>query len=278
MKNIFINGRTIKAYQIFTKFAISGGLILTMVQTPLLPAFMPGSTVPFKTIETPKAKAMTISNTFFGEVELSAESQDIVTKQIDFVSTRKAYEPSLAVITKHSAAIKRIAKEKGVPEDIAIGVAFLENGGSETAKSPAGALGIYQLMPGTARNLGLTVNKKIDERKNPEKSIEAGITYLASNYERFGDWGLATWAYHAGEGNVAKAIKLYAKKNDNIKLPGVENSPVLREYVESHNITIHKLLSDSSVKAFTDKLNDDTAGYPYKVLATATLFKEASSE
>jgi hypothetical protein len=178
------------------------------------------------------------------------------------------------VVEKHAEAIKETARDKGVPEDVAIGVAFLENGGSETAKSPAGALGVYQLMPGTAKNLGLTVTKSVDDRKNPEKSIEAGVTYLRANYERFGDWGLATWAYHAGEGNVTKAVKIYAKAHDGIELEGIRNFPQIREYVLSHGITVHVLLSDPSVQKFTDKLNDDSAGYPYKVVATASLFHD----
>lgn len=164
-----------------------------------------------------------------------------------------------------------------MPEEVAIGIGLLENGGSETAKSPAGAMGVFQLMPGTARNLGLTVNGKVDERRNPEKNIDAGMRYLAKNYNRFGDWGLSTWAYHAGEGNVAKALKIYAKANHGINLPGIENFSAQREYVEKYGITIHKLLSDPAVNKFTAKLNDDSKGYPYKVIATAALFQEAAS-
>jgi hypothetical protein len=101
------------------------------------------------------------------------------------------------------------------------------------------------------------------------------MRYLRSNFDRFGDWGLATWAYHAGEGNVSKALKIYAKANHGVDLAGVKNASQTREYVEQHGITVHKLLSDPAVKQFTKKLNDDSSGYPYKVVATATLFKEA---
>ena len=191
------------------------------------------------------------------------------------MESRKAYPASLAVIQKHEETIKRKAAENGVPEEVAIGVGLLENGGSDTAVSSAGALGVFQLMPGTARSLGLTVNKKVDERKIPEKNIAAGMKYLKGNFERFGDWGLATWAYHAGEGNVSKAIKIYAKAKDNITLAGVKDPKAMRDYVEKHDITVHKLLSDPSVKKFTQKLKDDSQGYPYKVVATAALFREA---
>lgn len=225
---------------------------------------------------TVEAAPHSLVEAFFGPEASKAEAEAILDKQMAFVSSRGAYSASLAVVERHADAIEAEARAQGVPFDVAIGVAFLENGGSETAKSPAGALGIYQLMPGTARNLGLTVNKSVDERKDPAKSIKAGLSYLAGNFDRFGDWGLATWAYHAGEGNVTKALKLYAKANDNIDLPGIKDFATIRKYVESHAITVHKLLSDPAVKKFTDKLNDDSSGYPYKVLATATLFRQTN--
>ncbi|MBX4199978.1 transglycosylase SLT domain-containing protein [Candidatus Parcubacteria bacterium] len=257
------------------KLIVSGTILGTSLLAPALP--VSPVTTPLTDVTNSVVKAeVAIVDSFFGNVSVDV-SDAIIGKQMDFVSTRPAYAASLDVIERHADTIKAVAAKKGVPEDVAIGVAFLENGGSETAKSSAGALGVYQLMPGTARNLGLTVNKKQDDRKDPEKSITAGITYLAENYERFGDWGLATWAYHAGEGNVTKALQIYAKANDGITLPGVSDSATLRAYVESHNVTIHKLLSDASVEKFTKRLHDDSAGYPYKVVATATLFRQAGS-
>lgn len=210
---------------------------------------------------------------FFGEKTSAQVANSIVQGKIAFVSTRPAYRASLRVIQKHENTIRQAAKKYGVPADVALGVGLLENGGSETAKSRAGALGIFQLMPGTARSLGLTVNKKIDERKNPSKNIDAGIRYLISNYERFGDWGLATWAYHAGEGNVTKAVQLYAKEQSNVKLTGLKDPEQMKQYIEKHDATVHKVLSSAAVKKFTKKLRDDSKGYAYKVLATAQLFK-----
>lgn len=254
-----------------------GALILAISQIPATPSIpsKESSLLPIKTAHVMAGQVETsivLADEFFGNVPTSV-SKPIVDDQIAFVSSREAYPASLRVIEKHAETIKSIAREKGVPEDVAIGVSLLENGGSETARSSAGAVGVFQLMPGTARSLGLTVNGRADERLNPVKNIEAGITYLAMNYNRFGDWGLSTWAYHAGEGNVAKALKLYAKANHGINLPGIGQSDVLRSYVEKYDVTIHKLLSDPAVKTLTRKLNDDSAGYPYKVIATATLFR-----
>lgn len=264
-----------------SKFLFSGALMMGMFPLPalqvMLPSILPKATnsaVIEEKIDTANT-TVNLAETFFGPAAKLSESKASIEKQVEFVSTRKAYPASLSVVQKHAETIKREASKHNVPEDVAIGVALLENGGSETAISPAGALGVFQLMPGTARSLGLTVNKKVDERRNPQANIEAGVRYLASNYQRFGDWGLATWAYHAGEGNVSKAIKLYAKANHGVNLKGVKDAASMRAYVQKHGITIHKLLSDRSVKAFTAKLNDDSSGYPYKVIATATLFKNA---
>lgn len=253
---------------------VTSGTMMAMFQIPMM--------LPSNYALAPKAEIISSSapvqsnviDEFFGDASQSIQD-GILAKQIAFVSSRDAYSASLGVVEKHQAAIKSSALAKNVPQDVAIGVALLENGGSETAKSPAGALGIYQLMPSTAKSLGMTVNKQVDDRRDPLKSIEAGLTYLKSNFERFGDWGLATWAYHAGEGNVAKAVKIYARVNDGIKLAGVSDAASMRNYVITHDINIHKLLSDPSVKRFTDNLNDDSGNYAYKVLATATLFRQA---
>ncbi len=212
---------------------------------------------------------------FFGEKTSEDEATAIMDDKVEFVSTRPAYPAALEVIQKHEAMIRQKAEQYGVPIDVAIGVGLLENGGSETAKSVSGAMGIFQLMPSTARQLGLTVNKKIDERKDPEKNIDAGMRYLASNYQRFGDWGLATWAYHAGEGNVTKAVQLYAKEQNKVALKGLKDADQMKQYIEEHDATVHKVLSSPAVQKFAKKLNDDSSGYPYKVLATAQLFKKS---
>jgi soluble lytic murein transglycosylase-like protein len=72
-----------------------------------------------------------------------------------------------------------------------------ESGGNAKAVSSAGAIGLAQLMPGTARALGV-------DPWNPEQNLRGGARYLKQQYERFGDWGLALAAYNAGPGNVSK--------------------------------------------------------------------------
>jgi len=75
------------------------------------------------------------------------------------------------------------------------------------AVSSASAAGLWQLMPATAREMGLRVDGVIDERLDLHRSTEAAVTMLKGLYARFGDWHLALAAYNAGGGRVSRAIR-----------------------------------------------------------------------
>lgn len=81
------------------------------------------------------------------------------------------------------------------------------------ATSHAGAGGLWQLMPGTAREHGLTVEDYLDERLDPELGCAAGLEYLQLQYNRYEDWALALAAYNCGPGNVNKALRRAGGKN-----------------------------------------------------------------
>jgi membrane-bound lytic murein transglycosylase D len=85
-------------------------------------------------------------------------------------------------------------------------VAEVESGFNPDARSPAGAVGLYQLMPATARSLGLTTVDP-DQRLDPESNARAAARYLRHLYRRFGDWPLVLAAYNGGEGRVAGALR-----------------------------------------------------------------------
>ncbi|HRO69357.1 MAG TPA: lytic transglycosylase domain-containing protein, partial [Chitinophagaceae bacterium] len=71
----------------------------------------------------------------------------------------------------------------------------------------AGAVGPWQLMPATGRNLGLRINRSVDERRDITKSTHAAAKYLNSLYKLYGDWLLVIAAYNGGPGKVNSAIK-----------------------------------------------------------------------
>ena len=73
------------------------------------------------------------------------------------------------------------------------------------ARSPAGACGLFQLMPTTAKELGLSVFLP-DDRTNPKRAAGAAAQLLRTLYARFGDWPLALAAYNAGAGRVQRTL------------------------------------------------------------------------
>jgi hypothetical protein len=101
--------------------------------------------------------------------------------------------------------VREILESQGLPANLA-GVAEVESGFDPTALSPKGAAGLWQLMPGTARQFGLIVNASRDDRFDVFKSTVAAGTYIRQLYHQFGDWSLAFAAYDAGPSRVWQEI------------------------------------------------------------------------
>ena len=93
---------------------------------------------------------------------------------------------------------KAAARKHGVPEDMFLRLVQQESGWNQGAVSPKGAVGLAQLMPGTAARLGVDAN-------DPGENLDGGARYLAMMYSRFGSWKLALAAYNAGPQAVEAA-------------------------------------------------------------------------
>lgn len=89
------------------------------------------------------------------------------------------------------------ARRHGVPEDLFLRLVQQESGWKPRARSHKGAIGLAQLMPGTAQVLGVNPH-------DPYQNLEGGARYLAQQYRTFGSWRLALAAYNAGPGAVQK--------------------------------------------------------------------------
>ncbi len=92
-------------------------------------------------------------------------------------------------------------------------LAVIESDLKTTAVSKVGAAGPWQLMPETARVLGLTVTDSCDERKLYGKSTKAAALYLRDLYAEFGDWLLVLAAYNGGPGPVHHAMRVSGSRN-----------------------------------------------------------------
>ncbi len=86
-------------------------------------------------------------------------------------------------------------------------LAVIESALNPSAKSRAGAMGLWQFMYATGKLYDLKVTSYTDERCDPRQATEAACEYLSFLYETFGDWQMALAAYNCGPGNINKAIR-----------------------------------------------------------------------
>ena len=107
--------------------------------------------------------------------------------------------------------LKEIFAEEKMPREL-VWLAEVESSFDPRAQSPAGAAGLFQLMPATARGLDLDVGLFNDERLQPEKNGRAAARYLRELHQRFGDWRLALAAYNCGPTRVADLLKKHRAK------------------------------------------------------------------
>jgi membrane-bound lytic murein transglycosylase D len=113
-----------------------------------------------------------------------------------WLDRKSTYEPMI------SAKLE----QRSMPQDL-IYLAMIESGFNPKAQSPAKAGGLWQFISETGKRYGLTVNKRVDERNQPEKATDAALAYLGDLYDRFGSWYLAAAAYNTGENRVARIMR-----------------------------------------------------------------------
>ena len=106
---------------------------------------------------------------------------------------------------KYFPVIEPILKKHGVPDDFKY-LAVIESGLMNVV-SPAGARGVWQIMPATGKEYGMEINDNVDERYHLEKSTEVACEYLKKSKEQLGSWTLAAAAYNAGNYGVSKRLE-----------------------------------------------------------------------
>ncbi len=133
--------------------------------------------------------------------------------------------------------IEPILKANHVPDDFKY-LAVIESSLNPRATSPARAVGMWQLLEGTAREYGLTVTPTVDERCDVAKATEAACRYLKAAYEKYGDWATVAAAYNGGMGRISGELS--------------------------------KQGADSSLDLW---LVEETSRYVYRILAIKEIFK-----
>lgn len=98
-----------------------------------------------------------------------------------------------------------ILRKHNIPEDFKY-LAVVESG-LMNVTSPAGAKGFWQLMPRTAEELGMEVNREVDQRYDPIRSAEAACQYFLDAYEKFGSWTKVAASYNMGMHGLERELK-----------------------------------------------------------------------
>ncbi|MDD3303136.1 MAG: lytic transglycosylase domain-containing protein [Candidatus Gracilibacteria bacterium] len=133
--------------------------------------------------------------------------------------------------------IEKKLKENDIPDDFKY-LTIVESALRNDIVSSAGAGGIWQFMPETAKSFGLIINNYVDERYNFEKSTDAAIKYLNKIYSDLNDWTLVAASYNRGENAIKNALK------------------------------------DQNVNSYYDLyLNEETGRYVFKILAVKYIIK-----
>lgn len=121
-------------------------------------------------------------------------------------SLRGDFKQSLDRMAKYETMIDAKLDARGMPREL-IYLAMIESNFNPAARSPVKAVGLWQFMSTTARQFGLSVGRKVDERKDPAKATDAALAYLSQLHDRFGSWYLAAAAYNSGQGTVSRALR-----------------------------------------------------------------------
>jgi membrane-bound lytic murein transglycosylase D len=170
---------------------------------------------------------------------------------------------------KYLFHIAEALQERGMPSDLAL-LPVVESAFDPFAYSHGRASGLWQIIPGTGRRLGLKQNWWYDGRRDVIDSTRAALDYLEKLHDMFeGDWLLAVAGYNSGEGNVARAIRRAEAAGETTDFWGIRRylPPETRAYVP-RLLALKKLVASPADYEIELPLIDD--GPFFTVVETST--------
>lgn len=151
------------------------------------------------------ASAVVVSEIFMDQWLPRGESETMRRFMRSLGDGRGPPSSTLNRIHRDLPMIQEVLMDYGLPLELAF-LPVVESSFEPWAMSPAGAAGLWQLMPGTAQRFGLKVSENEDERFDKRRSTAAAAAYLVELHKLFRDWPLALAAYNCGEGALARAL------------------------------------------------------------------------
>jgi membrane-bound lytic murein transglycosylase D len=221
------------------------------------------------------------------KLDHKSQSRQVQAEIRKLLADQKSFNEILQAATPYIYFIHQQTQAYGLPAEIAL-IPFIESEFNPNDHSNKGALGLWQLMPETARGLGVKVKSGYDGRKNIIDSTDAALTYFRDLGTLFkGNWYLAIAAYNSGEGRVLSAkrhigsddffkmslpreTQLYVPKllavaaivenpeKYGVKLPAVSNEPYFTKVEVTKPVTLDKVADTTGIDPKTlRKLNPD---------------------
>jgi len=203
-------------------------------------------------VDAPAAKSDSIEEPTWDMNVRSYETQERVAHYVNMFTGRAKdrIAERLQRGTRYEPMIRAKMKAGGLPEDMYY-LALVESGFDPHAYSRAAAVGMWQFMTSTARDMGLRVDRWVDERRDPVRSTGAAVRFIRGLREEFGSLYLAAAAYNGGPGRVSRGLARYA--DDLEGTPGDDAFFVLAE---------------------KDYLRNETREYVPQLIAAALIAKE----
>lgn len=191
------------------------------------------SSTPYSSSLMPPIGGGSLWNTLRSDFQLPTyEDQGPVRAQINWFMTHQAYlNRTIGRAAPYIYYIYQQVKQRNLPAELVL-LPVIESAYNPFVSSSAGASGLWQLMPGTARGFGVRQNWWFDGRRDIFASTNAALDYLTYLQSYFGgDWLLAIAAYDTGEGNVQSAIRRNAVRDKSTAFWSLPLAIETRSYV-----------------------------------------------